>query len=81
MDTNKPILDFLAKPENLSLAFEISEYLDELKESLHISFWEMFNKKLHTRFAESEIQNWHFIEIPKNKCIIAFIVSFRICFF
>ena len=66
MDTNKPILDFLAETENLSLAFEISEYLDELKANLHISFWGAFNKKMHTRFSEFENLNWRFIEIPRK---------------
>jgi len=68
MDIDKPILDFLAEPDNLSMAFEISEYLEKLKLEMHQEFWETFNSKMHEKANVSEVpENWQLALFPMNK--------------
>ena len=68
MDIDKPIVDFLREPQNISLAIEIAGYVEKLKEDLHREFWETVNKKMLERENASEIpKNWQLVPFPMGK--------------
>ena len=60
MRQDSPIIDFFSDPQNLSLAFEISEELETLKLEMHRQFWPAFARALEERLAESNefSQSW-----------------------
>lgn len=51
----KDILNYLTQPENLALALEISDHVDELKRQTHYDFWIAFNHEIQTRLSESDL--------------------------
>ena len=54
------ILEFLAKPENLPVALEVSRYLEKLKETLLEKFWVMFSERFVNLYKLSDYdQNWN----------------------
>jgi hypothetical protein len=53
MDQQKPIFEFLSKPENLTIALEVAKYADTLRKRLHESFWEEITRALQTRMGAS----------------------------
>lgn len=53
MSVNEPINDFLAQPENLSIALEVADYIDRLKRRLHKRFWTDFNPRMKLTVKDS----------------------------
>jgi hypothetical protein len=61
MGYEERVLDFLAKPENLPLAFEISEYVSILIEKTHLQFYELFSDEMQSRLSGSDFnEDWKF---------------------
>ena len=51
------VFDFITKSENLSVALEVANYVERLKDTLHPLFWEMFNSKIMGRIVDSGFSN------------------------
>ena len=54
MPLDDPTLQFLAQPENLPLALEISKKVERLKIELHKKFWPAMTTDLRERLEASE---------------------------
>lgn len=62
------VFDFLAQPENLPVALEISTYIDKLKNICHRNFWNKFNLKMKGFLVESDLnKSWEYkIKLREN---------------
>lgn len=61
MDTNKPIFDFLAQPENIPLALSIAEQVEQLKLDIHNRFWSLFNHSMDIIVRSSGVEtSWKY---------------------
>lgn len=68
MPASKEILDYLTQPDNLKLALEMSEHLDELKRKTHQDFWVYMNQDMKRRIAEcAPGSQWTFMEFPVRR--------------
>ena len=67
MSYEEKILQFLAKPENLPVAFEVAEYLQKLKEFTHQMFWSNFSEAMTVRMEDSLYNDkWEFAPISEE---------------
>jgi hypothetical protein len=64
---NQEIKDFIAKRENLQLAMEVSDYINELKQETHRVFWEAMNIELMRLLEQEKLDNWVFTRFNMNK--------------
>jgi hypothetical protein len=65
MSFEDAIIDYLAQPENLPIAIEVSEYIKKLKENLHRQFWQEFNNQMKQIILSSEFsESWEFAPFP-----------------
>ena len=68
MSYEDKILDFLAKSENLPIAFQIAEYVQKLKETTHQRFWPMFSEFMSERLGASTYgEDWSFVPPPPER--------------
>lgn len=59
MNINNEIYKLLIQPENLAMAMEISDYLDEIKYQTHFDIWSGINPALKGFLVESNYaKNW-----------------------
>jgi hypothetical protein len=67
MSYEDKIIDFLAQPENLSVALEIADYVQKLREKTHRRFWPEFSEVVTDRLEGSEYaDHWVFERLPDN---------------
>jgi hypothetical protein len=58
-DTQQALIDYLAKPENLPTALEISDHIEKVKDKLQYGFWAAVQTELDVRLVESGFnQSW-----------------------
>lgn len=57
MSTTEDIHAFLTKRENLSIALEIADHVDNLKNTSHRNFWSNFNHLLAAKLKQSQLVN------------------------
>lgn len=57
MSTTEDIHAFLTKRENLSIALEIADHVENLKNTSHRNFWSNFNHQLAAKLKQSEFAN------------------------
>jgi hypothetical protein len=68
MTASKEILDFLTQPQNLTLALDITDYIDELKRNTHHVFWQALNNELNSRLMLSDLAGkWLFQQFPVKR--------------
>lgn len=59
MSYDDKIMDFIATPENLKIAFEVADFVEKLKERTHQSFWRKFYNNFSEWISESPYEaNW-----------------------
>jgi hypothetical protein len=67
MSYEDKIIDFLAQPENLSVALEVADYVQKLREQTHRKFWSEFSEVVTDRLEGSEYSDhWVFERLPDN---------------
>lgn len=64
---NQEIKDFISKRENLQLAMEVLDILNELKQETHRAFWAAMNIELMRLLELANLEKWVFIKFPLNK--------------
>ncbi|HIP73425.1 MAG TPA: hypothetical protein EYH05_18765 [Anaerolineae bacterium] len=65
---NDPILDFIARPENLELALEVSDYVKEIKKKYHKLFWQQAYQELNERIKNNAYDSsWIVTPVSENK--------------
>jgi len=57
MNYEEAVLDFLSKEENLPIALEVSDRIEQLKIRLHEEFWFTFRNALQDALAKSQRAN------------------------
>jgi hypothetical protein len=63
MPYDDAIVEFLSKPENISIALEISEYVERLKSYLLEKFWYRYADRLKYRLSQSNYKDrWEVTE-------------------
>ena len=62
MDYQKQIVEFLSKPENLSIAVEVSKNMEALRKKFHKSFWEDITEALKIWIKDSNYSDRWFVE-------------------
>jgi hypothetical protein len=68
MPVDDPILQFIAQPENLPLALDISKKVERLKVTLHKQFWPAITAELRERLEASEYgDRWQLVGPAKGK--------------
>lgn len=62
------ILDFLAKAENLPIAFQIADYVQKLKETTQLQFWAMFSDAIVEKLNDlGYSDSWKFVPPPEER--------------
>ncbi len=68
MSYDEKILEFLAQPENLPVAMQVADYVQQLREKTHQDFWSMFSDEAIARLESSEyIDDWKIISPPPDR--------------
>ena len=68
MSTEDDIFEYLATPENLPVALEIADYVEQLKHNLHRKFWTTFNPRMEQRLKTSEYgSDWVYHPHPARR--------------
>jgi len=68
MSAEDKILNFLAQSENLPIAFQITEYVQKLKETTHQKFWPMLSDAMEEKLKSSEYgKNWIYVPLPQER--------------
>ena len=68
MSYEEDVLNFLAKQENLHIAFEVADYVQKLKEDTQRKFWSAFSNQMRVRIENSDFrEKWKFDPYPMSK--------------
>ena len=68
MSYEDKILNFLTQSENLPIAFQITEYVQKLKETNHQQFWPMLSIAMIEKLKSSEHgENWIYVPLTQEK--------------
>ena len=68
MSSEDEIFEYLTQPENLPIALEIADYVEQLKHKLHRKFWTTFNPRMEQRLKISEYNStWVFHPHPARR--------------
>jgi hypothetical protein len=68
MSTEDDIFEYLATPENLPVALEIADYVEQVKHNLHRKFWTTFNPRMEQKVKTSEFgSDWVFHPHPARR--------------
>ena len=55
------VFEFITKSENLSIALEVANYVERLKDTLHPLFWETFNSNIKGKLNDSGLsKSWYY---------------------
>ena len=68
MSTEDDIFEYLAAPENLPVALEISDYVEQLKHNIHWRFWTTYNPRMEQKLTTSEFgSDWVYHPHPARR--------------
>jgi len=66
MDYDTALIDFLSQEENLPFILELSEKVVQVKDKLHLKFWEKIETQLRKRLKESSFKTDWRLKLDKN---------------
>ena len=70
MNPKEEIFNFLAKSENLNVALEIVDYVEQLKLEMHKQFWTTFNDRMGRIVKDSEYaSSWRYHPYPTRRIL------------
>lgn len=62
------VLDYIAQPENLPVALEVADAVQQLKEMIHKRFWPLFTQKTQLLLLNSDYsEHWKYVPFPENR--------------
>jgi hypothetical protein len=62
------VLDYIAQPENLPVALEVADAVQQLREIIHRRFWPLFAQYVQLRLLNSEFaESWRYIPFPGTR--------------
>lgn len=62
------VLDYIAQPENLPVALEVAEAVQQLREMIHKRFWPLFAHQVQVRLLGSEYADrWKYVPFPEKR--------------
>ncbi len=65
MNYEQEIIQFLSKPENLSLVFEIADKVYQVRKKLHNEFWDFVINDLESKLRDSQFnKDWELEKSP-----------------
>jgi len=68
MNSQEPIFDYLVQPDNLSVALEIANYVDQLKHDMHKQFWSLYNPRMGQQLKLSSFTDaWRYLAHPASR--------------
>lgn len=67
MNTSQEILNFLTKDENVGIALEVSQYIENLKRQTHHDFWVSMNQTLAMKLETELRGRWVLQKFPINQ--------------
>lgn len=77
MDYTDAVLEFLAREENLPIALEIADLVEQLKPWLHQEFWFAFRDRLQDLLVQSEWANSWVVQMTDRS---GFLSNYAACF-
>jgi len=59
------VIEYIAQPENLPVALEVADAVQNLRESIHRQFWPFFSEQYQEKLFDSEYtEQWKYFPFP-----------------